>query len=179
MATDPRAAEIAAALPVKDGERFVAHEPTPDNTDPHIVDTVTGDIVEDCITMAEAEGRAAERNSEEPERIPLADIVVTAIEHNEFSHFRTRFYDPDADGVTHPWAIIEPFRVLDSDPPKPAPVVLNAETIRKGVEAYLSDRLAKGMNEDEARMMVDGVYTDVIVCDSIIQFIAYGGEVLS
>lgn len=42
--------------------RYAAVEPTPTNTDPHIIDRDTGEIVEDLLTMAEALGRAAELN---------------------------------------------------------------------------------------------------------------------
>lgn len=111
------------------------------------------------------------------ECIPLQDIVITAIEHNEFNHFRVRKYDPDADGVEREWAIVEGFVTKADEAREQKRVSLDAATVRKGVELYLEDRLRHGMTEDDARMMVDGVYTDVIVCDSIIQFTLYGEEV--
>lgn len=123
---------------------------------------------------------AADYREGDKERIPLQDIVVTAIEHHEFNHFRVRKYDPDADGVEREWAIVEGLPsayVMQGHLPKNRGRLLDAASVRKGVELYLDDRLSKGMPEEEAQKMVDGVYTDVLVCDSIVQFILYGEEV--
>lgn len=154
MATDPRATAIADSLPVTGEESLSERQTSPDFG--------------------------------EEERIDLESIVVTAIEHHEFNHFRVRKYDPDADGVEREWAVIQglpsaftdlQWATRDAKQPWPPFVVLDSVTVRKGVEAYLNDRLSKGMDEAEARKMVDGVYTDVVVCDSIIQFALYGEEV--
>lgn len=132
--------------------------------------------IADSLPVSASEPAGAEADEGE-ERIPLADIVVTAIEHNEFSHFRVRKYNPDADGLTSEWAIVEAHPTGLAEGQVRTAVVLDATAVRKGVESYLNDRLSKGMSADDARMMVDGVYTDVVVCDSIVQFIVYGEEV--
>lgn len=159
MATDPRAIAIAAELPVSDDEHgHIVPCPYSDSDE-----VSTGEIGCTC-----------------PEVIPLADIVITAIEHHEFTHFRVRKYDPDADGLTAAtaWAIVEPLASgLKTLQAMHSPTLLWESTVRAGVRLYLNDRLSKGMDEEEARKMVDGVYTDVLVCDSIIQFILYGEEV--
>lgn len=107
------------------------------------------------------------------EMISLADIAVTGIEHHEWLHFWTKDYTPDADGVKVPWATIWPLK----DSGKDEPVALNETTMRKAVELYLDNRLKAGMRFADAAMMVDGVYTDAVVADSILQFALYGEEV--
>lgn len=137
--------------------------------------------IADSLPVVESEEDEVRRVVDgERERIPLQDIVITAIEHHEFNHFRVRKYDPDADGVTkgREWAIVEGLEAAyAAGAARPSATLLNARTVRQAVEDYLNDRLTKGMSEDDARMMVDGVYTDVIVCDSIVQFALYGEEV--
>lgn len=50
---------------IEDGllPRFSASAPTPYNTDPHVVDDRDDEVYEDCETMEQAEGRAAELNA--------------------------------------------------------------------------------------------------------------------
>lgn len=132
--------------------------------------------IADSLPVSEPEPSGAEADEGE-ERMPLQDIVITAIEHSEFKHFRIRKYDPDADGIEHEWAIVEPLPEGLKEGEERRPFILDAATVRKGVEQYLDNRLSRGMTAADARMMVDGVYTDVLVCDSIVQFIVYGEEV--
>lgn len=107
--------------------------------------------------------------------ISLCDIVITAMDHNEFTHFRTRFYEPKNTGQKgSPWAIVE---ALPSSGAVRRPVFLDLASIRKAVEDYAYSRLSRGMDWKEVQRLVDGSYTDLQVADSIVQFAIYGEEV--
>lgn len=119
----------------------------------------------------------------ESDLISLRDIVVTAIDTGiDSHHWWIHKYDPRADGVINGWAVLAPLPSAGDFKPDGRhirPVELYAPTVREGVYLYLLDRLNKGMDLSEARRMVDGSYTDVVVADSIIQFVLYGQEVFS
>lgn len=103
--------------------------------------------------------------------ISLCDIVITAME-SEWTHWRTRFYEPKNSGVGNdPWAIIER---LDKKAP---PIFLTQQVVRQAVEDYAYSRLVRGMAWDQVQMLVDGSYTDAPIADSIIQFAVYKEEV--
>jgi hypothetical protein len=114
-----------------------------------------------------------------PDYISLCDIVATGVEHHEFTHFTVSEYDPDADGVNKPWGVLIP---LGSAGPRDdgyeyQPRVLWADSVRRAVSAYVADRLSRGMDTLDVTALVDGSYTDVIVADSVLQFLLYGKEI--
>lgn len=114
----------------------------------------------------------------ESEYISLCDIVVTAVEHNEWVHFSVTAYNPEADGVIEPWAVIWPLK--DSGDPlvfRESGCAMWDKTVRDAVELYLDRRIASGMPIVDAARMVDGSYTDAVVADSILQFALYGEEI--
>lgn len=115
--------------------------------------------------------------------ISLCDIVVTGIEvPAEWNHFRVHKYDPKADGIHQSWGVLGPLQSAGKwkpDGSKIHPIELWARVVRKAVYDYLLDRLNRGMDLSEARLMVNGSYTDAVVADSILQFALYGQEVYS
>lgn len=108
----------------------------------------------------------------ESDLISLIDVVVTAVEHDEFMHFRVRAYSPSAAGTEEaPWAVLQ--RLADANMGLRS-IKITADGVREAAERYIESRLEGGMSLDEARRLVDGSYTDVIIADAIIQFAVYG-----
>lgn len=132
--------------------------------------------------MTYAEGLASSLplrdDKTESDLISLVDIVITGVETG-WIHFMVHEYDIEADGTTKPWAILTPLASAGKNKNglDYAAKALYHQVVRRGVVAYLEDRLARGMSESEAAKMVDGSYTDAVVADSILQFILYGEEV--
>jgi hypothetical protein len=117
---------------------------------------------------------------EDSDLISLCDIVVTGIEHEEWTHFWIHKYDPKADGVKKAWAVLRPLPSAGEFKPngeRIQSVVLYARDVRRAVYDYLLSRLNGGMDPAGARQLVDGSYTDTVVADSILQFALYGEEV--
>ena len=112
-------------------------------------------------------------NGDEVELISLCDIVVTGIETG-WSHFWVRKYDPD--NLDMEWAIVAPLRSAGKGS---KPILLNEARMRLAVQAYIQSRLDRGMTLAEVTKLVDGVYTDAVVADSILQFAIYQEEVFS
>jgi len=105
--------------------------------------------------------------------ISLVDLAVVGIEISQ-AHFRVQHYNPDADGLNEPWAILLP---LDSSRQSGLPKAIYASTVRNAAAAYLDSRLRTGLSLGEARKLIDGSYTDAEVAGSILQFALYGEEV--
>lgn len=113
--------------------------------------------------------------------ISLCDIVVTGIESG-WTHFWIRLYDPKQNGIEKPWAVLGPLPSAGDTKPdgtKIIPVELYSAVVRKATYEYLLNRLNGGMPLEEAKLLVDGSYTDAVIADSILQFALYGMEVYS
>lgn len=108
--------------------------------------------------------------------ISLCDIVITGIETG-WQHFWVHDYDPHADGIETPWAVLTPLIEEASEPEKSVP--LTAETVRKAVEVYVDRHIDRGTPLEETRKLMDGSYTDAVIADSILQIALYGEEVYS
>jgi hypothetical protein len=106
----------------------------------------------------------------------LQDIVITGIE-TPWANFLVDSYTPNAGGgAGEPWAVIRPLPEAAVDD---RIIELDALSVRRGVEAYSEARLEIGWSIVKILFTLEESVTDAEIADSILQFIAYGEEVIS
>lgn len=104
----------------------------------------------------------------------LRDIVITGTE-TPYLHFIVEDYRPDAyGGAGDPWGTIHPLNGPAGE--GGIIVALDALSVRRGLEAYISDRLERGWSVTDLVNTLLCHVTDADIADSILQFIVYGEE---